>query len=108
VDLLSAFLPNVARARTGGVAISSALLAAPAVIVARAGTGALVAAGLFVAAAVLLETRIRPATRAPVRRPVALAAVPGISRGDPVLSGPRARWEVVERDGQRSLSMRWS
>jgi len=26
----------------------------------------------------------------------------------PEHTGPRARWEVVERDGQRSLSMRWS
>ena len=107
MSLLTAFLSNASGTRTGGVTLASALLTAPAVLVAHAGPGALVAGALFVSAAVLLDGW-RRAGRAREMPHLALVPVPVTSRTRAEGPRPRARWEVVERDGRRSLSMRWS
>ncbi len=107
MSLLTAFLSNASGARSGGVTLASALLTAPAVLVAHAGPGALVAGALFVAAAVLLDGW-RRAGRAREMPRLALVPVPVPSRSPAASARPRARWELVERDGRQSLSMRWS
>lgn len=104
---LSTIVSTASEARHGGVALSSLLLAAPVLLVARAGAGAILFAVSFVAVAAVLEGRTRVGAR---RRELtgsglSLVAAPPRSRAAPVV--PRATWELVERDGQRSLSMRW-
>ena len=107
MGLPSFILPHPSESRAGGIALSSALLAFPALVAGHARASVILLAASVVATAVFLERR----THAPARtgeftaRPLSL--VPSSSRR-PAHPGPRARWEVVERDGQRSLSMRWS
>jgi len=107
VNLISAIVSNASDARHGGVAISSAVLAAPVLLVANAGAGAILLAVSFVAVAAVLEGRVRGAARSREVPRHVLTLVSTPSRPRAVHGGPQARWEVVERDGQRSLSMRW-
>jgi hypothetical protein len=108
VDLPAFLLSRPSASRIGGIALSSALLAVPVLVAGHARAGVMLVAASVVAAAVLLERR----THAPARvreltaRPLSL--VPPPSASPRTFAGPRARWELVERDGQRSLSMRWS
>ncbi len=93
---------SVSEPRTGGVALSSLLLAAPGLVVAHAGPSAVLVTATFVLAVALLEARPRWTSRLqPVRRPAVVARV------HPPVVPPRPHWEVVERDGTRTLSMRW-
>jgi len=103
VDLLSTFRSNASEARTRGVTLSSVLLAVPALIVAEAGRGAVLAAASLVVALALLE--LRP--RAPRRSMEMARLAPAPVRTRPPAAHPRARWELVERDGRRTLVMRW-
>ncbi len=107
MNLLSAILSNASDARRGGVALSSALLAGPVLVIAQPGTGAILLAVSVVAVAAVLEGRARGAARRREGTRLGLTVVSMPSRRPPPQGGPRARWEVVERDGQRSLSMRW-
>jgi len=102
VDLLSTFRSNASEARTRGVTLS-VLLAVPALIVAEAGRGAVLAAASLVVALALLE--LRP--RAPRRSMEMARLAPAPVRTRPPAAHPRARWELVERDGRRTLVMRW-
>jgi len=108
VNLPSFILPHPSESRAGGFALSTALLALPALIAGNARAGGVLVALSVVATAVFLERR----THAPARareisaRSVSLVSSAPARRSDN--PGPRARWELVERDGQRSLSMRWS
>ncbi|HVP59145.1 MAG TPA: hypothetical protein VMT11_01145 [Myxococcaceae bacterium] len=108
MNLFSALVSNASDVRTGGVAVASALLATPALLVARAGPGAILLAVSFVAVAAVLEGRARAASRSREAPRVGLSVVSASSRSRRAAGAPRARWELVERDGQRSLSMRWS
>ena len=103
VDPLSTFRSNASEARTRGVTLSSVLLAVPALIVAEAGPGAVLAAASLVVALALLE--LRP--RAPRRSMEMVRLAPAPVRTRPPPAHPRARWELVERDGRRTLVMRW-
>jgi len=103
VDLLSAFRSNASEARTRGVTLSSVLLVVPALIVAEAGPGAVLAAASLVVALALLE--LRPRARRRSMEMVRLAQAPVRTR--PPAAHPRASWELVERDGRRTLVMRW-
>jgi len=96
VNLPSFILPRPSESRAGGIALSTALLAIPALVAGQARAGVILLAASAIAAAVFVERR----THAPT-----LSLVPSAR---PARTTPRARWEVVERDGQRSLSMRWS
>ena len=99
--LVPAVTTPIAEPRTHGVLLASVLLALPGVIVSRGSAGSLVLAFCAMAAAVLVERRPRAALRFPeVSRP----AVPPLVQ---LRSGPRARWELVERDGRSSLEMHW-
>ncbi len=107
MNLLAAFVSNASDARRGGVALCSALLAAPILFVARPGAGAILLAVSFVAVAAVLEGRARGAARSRAVPRGGLTLVSTPSRRPPMHRGPRMTWEVVERDGQRSLSMHW-
>jgi hypothetical protein len=108
VDLSAVVLSRITEPRTGGVALSSALLAVPALIAGHPRAGALLLAISAITAAVLLERRAHAAPRVrEVSRLSLVSSAPSPERG-PARVGPQARWELVERDGQRSLSMRWS
>jgi hypothetical protein len=90
-----------AESRARGVVLASAVLVLPGVIALRASAGSLLVALLGLAAAVFLERCPRASLRiTEVSRP----AVPSPVR---LGSGPQARWELVERDGRRSLVMHW-
>ena len=108
MDLPSFILPHASESRAGGIALSSVLLALPALVAGQARAGVILLAASVVATAVFLERRTHASTRTGelTVRPVSL--VPSPSRSRPARARPRARWEVVERDGQRSLSIRWS
>jgi hypothetical protein len=108
VNLPSFFLPRASERRTGGIALSSALLAVPALAAGHARAGVILIAASVVAAAVFLERRSQAGASARALPTRALTLVPPSSRSRPARAAPQARWEVVERDGQRSLSMRWS
>ena len=107
MDLPSFLLSRLSESRTGGFAVSSALLAVPALVGGHARAGAVLLAASAVAAAVFLERRSQAS--AGVREPRAsrLALVPSPSVVRRSHAVPRAHWEMVERDGRRSLSMRW-
>ena len=104
MGLRSTVVSTVPDVRRGGIALSSVLLAAPILIVARPGAGILLLAASFVGAVALLEGR-RARTAPP--RLVVTSPVSGISRPLARSGQACARWELVERDGQRSLVMRW-
>jgi len=90
-----------AAPRARGLVLASVVLALPGVIAARASAGSLLLAISVLVAAALLERRPRATLRlAEVSRP----SVPSPVRPR---GGPQARWEVVERDGRRSLVMHW-
>jgi hypothetical protein len=100
-------LPSIPVSRAA-VALSPALLGVPALVAGHPAAGALLLGLSFVAAVVLLERRAHATPRArEVLRP-GLVLVPAPSRPRPAHVPPQARWELVERDGRRSLSMRWS
>ena len=105
MNLPSYLLPHPTESRAGGIALSTALLAFPALVAGHARAGIVLLAASVVAAAVFVERRTQAPTRSrelPARN---LSLVPSAR---PARTTPKARWEVVERDGQRSLSMRWS
>ena len=104
MGLRSAVVSSVPDVRPGGIALSSVLLAAPVLLIARPGAGVLLLAASFVGAVALLEGR---RARSTSHRREATTPVSGLSR--PLARSGRvyARWELVERDGQRSLVMRW-
>ena len=108
VDLPAFLLSRASESRTGGIALSTALLAVPVLVAGHARAGVILLAASVVAAAVFLERRAHAPAR--VREPTArpLNLVPSPSGSSRTVAGPRARWELVERDGRRSLSMRWS
>ena len=108
MDLPSFLLSRLSESRTGGIAVSSAVLAVPALVAGHARAGVALLAASVVAAAVFLERRAHAPVR--VRAPAArsLSLVPSPSPSRRTVAGPQARWELVERDGRRSLSMRWS
>jgi hypothetical protein len=108
VDLSAAIFSRLSEPRTGGVALSSALLAVPALIAGHPRAGALLLAVSAITAAVFLERRAHAAPHAREVSRLSLVSSPPIRERRPSQVGPQARWEVVERDGQRSLSMRWS
>ncbi len=108
MDLPTAIFSRLSETRTGGVALSSALLAVPALIAGHPGSGALLLAVSAITAAVLLERRAHAVPHAREVSRLSLVSSPPIRERRPSQVGPQARWEVVERDGQRSLSMRWS
>ena len=107
MDLPSFIVPHPSESRAGGIALSIALLAVPALVAGHARAAVILLAASVVARAVFLERRTQASTRARELPARPLTLVPSSSRR-PEHTGPRARWEVVERDGQRSLSMRWS
>ena len=108
MDLPSFLVPHSSESRVGGIALSTALLALPALVAGHARAGAILLAVSAVAAAVFVERRAHAPTRARQlpARPLSLVTPPAGTRR--VHTGPQLRWEMVERDGQRSLSMRWS
>lgn len=108
VDLPSFLLSRLSESRTGGIALSSAVLAVPALVAGHSRAGVALLAASVVAAAVFLERRAHASLRDRelTARPLSLVPSPAVSRR--TVAGPQARWEVVERDGRRSLSMRWS
>lgn len=108
VDLPGFLLSRPSGSRLGGIALSSALLAVPALVAGHARAGVILVAASVVAAAVFLERRAHAPARVRELAMRPLALVPSSSGSRRAHAGPRARWELVERDGQRSLSMRWS
>ena len=106
MNLPSFILPHPSESRAGGIALSTALLALPALVAGNARAGGVLLAISVVATAVFLERRTQAsAVRDLSARPLGLVwSAPTRSADNAV---PRARWELVERDGQRSLSMRW-
>jgi len=104
VGLRSAVVSSIPDVRRGGIALSSVLLAVPVLLVARPGAGVLLLAASFVGAVAVFEGR---RARTASRRREVTTPVSGISR--PLVHSGQAcaRWELVERDGQRSLVMRW-
>ena len=105
MHLPSFILPHPSESRVGGFALSTALLAIPALVAGQAHAGAILLAASAIAAAVFVERRSHAPSRSRELPARTLSLVPSAS---PARTTPRARWEVVERDGQRSLSMRWS
>lgn len=88
--------------RNHAVALASALLAVP-LLIAHPAVATLLLSASFIGVAVLLE-----------RWPVAGTVAREVGRQSPAPAlvrprSPRAcsRWELVERDGRRSLEMRW-
>jgi hypothetical protein len=109
VDLPSFIRPHPSESRAGGLALSAALLALPALVAGHARAGAILLAAAVVAAAVFVERRTTQASSRARELPARpLSLVPPLSRSPTAHATPQARWEMVERDGQRSLSMRWS
>jgi len=108
VNLPSFILPHPSESRAGGLALSTALLAIPALVAGNARAGGVLLALSVVATAVFLERRTQASavSRELAARPLTVASSAPARRGGQL--APRARWEMVERDGQRSLSMRWS
>lgn len=107
MDLRSAFVSSVHEARNGGIALSSVLLAAPLLLVAHPRAGVLFLAAAFVGAVAFVQARAQARARdgSRGREVTPRAAVP---LPLPVHSARcRASWELVERDGHRSLVMRW-
>jgi hypothetical protein len=101
VALVRAVSAPIDEPRTHGVLLASVLLVLPGVIAARGSAGSLILAFSAIVAAVLVERRPRAALRiSEVSRP----AVPASLQ---LRTGPRARWELVERDGHSSLEMHW-
>ena len=102
---LPSFLSYAAEPRGGGIALSSALMAVPAVAAFHLPGGMLLAAAV-VATTVFLEQRAHLADRrlelSRRGRPA-----PRTARSRPPHLPPQARWELVERDGRSSLTMRW-
>lgn len=99
--LVRAVSAPIDEPRTHGVLLASVLLVLPGVIAARGSAGSLILAFSAIVAAVLVERRPRAALRiSEVSRP----AVPASLQ---LRTGPRARWELVERDGHSSLEMHW-
>src|SRR5215831_19501541 len=93
VPLVPAVNAPIAEPRTHGVLLASVLLALPGVIAARGSAGSLILAFSAITAAMLIERRPRAAVRiSEVTRPAMPTAVQ-------LRSGPRVRWELVERDG---------
>jgi hypothetical protein len=80
--------------------VSAALLAVP-LVVAHPGSAAVLVGASLVGAVVFLEGRSRTVRREAPRHAPALAVVR--ARSVPV----SARWELVERDGHRTLELRW-
>ena len=107
MDLPSFLLSRISESRTGRFAVSSALLAVPALVGGHARAGAVLLAASAVAAAVFLERRTQASGGVRELGASRLALVPSPSAGRRPLAVPRARWELIERDGRRSLSMRW-
>jgi hypothetical protein len=108
VDLPAFLLSRPSASRIGAIALSSALLAVPVLVAGHARAGVTLVAASVVAAAVLLERRTHAPARVRELTAAPLSLVPSPSGSPRTFAGPRARWELVERDGQRSLSMRWS
>jgi len=108
VELPSFMLPHPSESRAGGLALSSALFAIPALVAGHARAGVILLAASVVAAAVFVERRTHASSRARELPARSLTLVPSPSRSRKAPNAPQARWEMVERDGQRSLSMRWS
>jgi hypothetical protein len=108
VDLPAAIFSRLSEPRSGGVALSSALLAVPVLIAGHPRAGALLLAVSAITAVALLERRAHAAPHAREVPRLSLVSSPPTRERRPAHVGPQARWEVVERDGQRSLSMRWS
>lgn len=107
MNLPSFILPHPSESRAGGFALSTALLALPALVAGNARAGGVLLALSVVATAVFLERRTQGSVRAR-EIPRALSLVPSVPARRTGRPTPRVRWEIVERDGQRSLSMRWS
>ena len=105
MNLPSFILPRPSESRAGGIALSTAVLAIPALVAGQARAGVILLAASAIAAAVFVERRTHAPTRSRALPARTLSLVPSAR---PARTTPRARWEVVERDGQRSLSMRWS
>jgi hypothetical protein len=104
VDLPSS-LSYSSEPRAGGIALSSALLAVPVVAAFHLPGGILLAAAVL-ATTLVVERRAHLALRSLERsRGPTLARRP--ARTHPPHVAPHVHWEVVERDGRRSLSMRW-
>jgi len=103
---LSSFLPRASEHRTGGIALSSALLAVPALVAGHPRAGVILVAASVVAA-VFFERRSHSGASSRTLPTRALTVVPPLSRSRPAHAAPQARWEIVEHDGKRSLSMRW-
>jgi hypothetical protein len=105
VDLPSS-LSYSSEPRAGGIALSSALLAVPVVAAFHLPGGILLAAAVL-ATTLVVERRAYVAQRSieRSRRGLTLARRP--ARTHPAHVAPHAHWEIVERDGRRSLSMRW-
>ncbi|HZW88835.1 MAG TPA: hypothetical protein VFF12_07130 [Myxococcaceae bacterium] len=108
MNLPSFILPHPSESRAGGLALSAALLALPALVAGHARAGVVLLAASVVAAAVFVERRTHASSRAREVPSRSLSLVPSPSRSSKPHPAPQARWEMVERDGQRSLSMRWS
>ena len=98
---------RLSESRSRGFAVSTALLAVPALVGGHARAGALLLAASAVAAAVFLERRTQASlgVRELGASRLALVRSPSVDRRQRAV--PRAHWELVERDGRRSLSMRW-
>jgi len=107
VDLPSFLLSRLSESRTGGFAVSSALLAVPALVGGHARAGAALLAASAVAAVVFLERRTQGSASVRELGASRLTLVPSLSVSRRPVAVPRARWELVERDGRRALSMRW-
>jgi hypothetical protein len=108
VNLPSFILPHPSESRAGGFALSTALLALPALVAGNARAGGVLLALSVVATAVFLERRTQAPGRAREIPSRALSLVPSVPTRRAGHPSPCARWELVERDGRRSLSMRWS
>ena len=104
---LPSFLSYASEPRGGGIALSSALLAVPA-LGAFHPMSAILLAAVVVGTAVFVERRAQLALRSLERSSSRLTLLPRPARSRPPQVAPQARWEIVERDGRRSLSMRWS
>ena len=100
-------LSHASEPRGRGIALSSALLAVPA-LAAFHPSGAILLAAAVVATAIFVERRAHVAPRHLELHGRGLTLVPRPARTRPAHAAPQARWELVERDGRRSLSMRWS
>ena len=92
--------------RAGGVALSSALLAVPAVAAFHLPGGILLAA-VVLATALVVERRAHLAQRSLERSRHGLSRARRPVRTHPPHVAPQVHWEMVEHDGRRSLSMRW-